>query len=511
MARTSSRMQLTTHLRSLTDAARNALRPVHTEPAAPAEALERLRALADARTGLPITSHRTIAGPAVVAAKELFRHSFQPFINEALRKQSEFNSALIRWADEVNARIGALETAAAKKAAEEEARRLAEEAAKKAAEEAARKAAEEARKAAEEAVKTVVVELPVELLFTEDGGGDVPSRSDAWHIIHSAWADHPITALMPHVSLYEFLLGRRGYPTEYVEWFEAIHTTRGTPVPVDAPTLIEKRYFEFEVMERSFVSGDGFFRALPVKVVFNRRGYFNIKDGHHRASYLVARGARRVWCELAREDLAQWEGSEAVRDRLADWLATKPKEPRTYTPLLVPGFLERPAYRDHTAMSRMDRILRYLGPTKVRGKRVLDIGSNIGFYAQQFSRMGAVVTGVEPDLAHGELSNLLMEACGVSYTLIQQPFEELELPRHHIAVMLTVLYHFLPNPEKTEQFLAGIRRSVGEMLFWESGADAEREKELIRSKTHLTGYTQLGFTYGTGKARELGVFFAERK
>lgn len=502
MARTPSRLPLTNRLRALTDAARTTLRSVPSEPELPGEALDQLRSLADARTGLPITSHRKLAGPAIVVAKELFRRSLQPFINETLRKQSEFNTALIRWAEETNARVESLESEAAMRAAEQAARRAAEE--------AARLAAEEALKAAEPS-KTVVVELPVELLFTEDGGGDVAARTDAWHMLHSAWADHPVTALIPHLTLFDFLLGRRGYPTEYVEWYQAIFTSRGMPIPLEPPQLLEKRYFEFEGMERSFVSGGGFFRAHPLKVVFNRRGYFNIQDGHHRASYLVARGARRVWCELTREDLAQWEGREAVRDRLADWLATKAKEPRTYTPLLVPGFVDRLAYRDHTAMSRMDRILRYLGPTKVRGKRVLDIGSNIGFYAQQFSRMGAVVTGVEPDLAHGELSNLLMEACGVSYTLIQQPFEELELPRHHIAVMLTVLYHFLPNPEKTEQFLAGIRRSVGEMLFWESGADAEREKELIRSKTHLTGYTQLGFTYGTGKSRELGVFFAERK
>lgn len=63
--------------------------------------VKRLFELRDARTGLPITSHRPGVGRAVVAAKQAFRSAFQPFLNEALRKQAEFNETLAQWAQAV--------------------------------------------------------------------------------------------------------------------------------------------------------------------------------------------------------------------------------------------------------------------------------------------------------------------------------------------------------------------------------------------------------------------------
>jgi len=41
------------------------------------------------------TSHRPVVGPALVLAKRAFRGLFQPFINEVMRKQVEFNEAIL--------------------------------------------------------------------------------------------------------------------------------------------------------------------------------------------------------------------------------------------------------------------------------------------------------------------------------------------------------------------------------------------------------------------------------
>ncbi|WP_338865414.1 hypothetical protein [Myxococcus stipitatus] len=50
----------------------------------------------DSRYAGPVTSHRGgISGPALVLAKRAFRLLFQPFINEALRKQVEFNESIL--------------------------------------------------------------------------------------------------------------------------------------------------------------------------------------------------------------------------------------------------------------------------------------------------------------------------------------------------------------------------------------------------------------------------------
>lgn len=57
--------------------------------------LEEPRLRADSRYADPASSHRPLVGPALVAAKRSFRAVFQPFINEVLRRQVEFNESLL--------------------------------------------------------------------------------------------------------------------------------------------------------------------------------------------------------------------------------------------------------------------------------------------------------------------------------------------------------------------------------------------------------------------------------
>lgn len=58
--------------------------------------LEEARARLDVRTAPPATSHRGgVIGPALVSAKRSFRLVAQPFINEVLRRQVEFNEAIL--------------------------------------------------------------------------------------------------------------------------------------------------------------------------------------------------------------------------------------------------------------------------------------------------------------------------------------------------------------------------------------------------------------------------------
>ncbi|WP_375772811.1 hypothetical protein NR798_18630 [Archangium gephyra] len=89
--------------------------------------LQAPRSKKDSRYVEPPTSHRPVVGPLLVTAKRAFRLAFQPFINEMLRKQVEFNEAIldslaliyehqreesrsqVAWRREVMARLAALE------------------------------------------------------------------------------------------------------------------------------------------------------------------------------------------------------------------------------------------------------------------------------------------------------------------------------------------------------------------------------------------------------------------
>ncbi|AKQ65370.1 hypothetical protein A176_002282 [Myxococcus hansupus] len=58
--------------------------------------LQEARGKMDSRYAEPATSHRGgLTGTALVLAKRAFRLTFQPFINEVLRKQVEFNESIL--------------------------------------------------------------------------------------------------------------------------------------------------------------------------------------------------------------------------------------------------------------------------------------------------------------------------------------------------------------------------------------------------------------------------------
>ncbi|MBU8896540.1 hypothetical protein KRR26_13040 [Corallococcus sp. M34] len=89
--------------------------------------LQEARGKMDSRHAEPATSHRPGVGPVLVAVKRAFRFTFQPFINEMLRRQVEFNESILdalatvienqrehartqaQWRRDVEARLARLE------------------------------------------------------------------------------------------------------------------------------------------------------------------------------------------------------------------------------------------------------------------------------------------------------------------------------------------------------------------------------------------------------------------
>ncbi len=117
--------------------ARESLRRVldaSARPPAPAPwpaLLQEARGKMDSRYAEPATSHRGgLVGPALVLTKRAFRLAFQPLINEALRKQVEFNESILdalanildaqrenaraqaAWRQELDRRLARIEAAA---------------------------------------------------------------------------------------------------------------------------------------------------------------------------------------------------------------------------------------------------------------------------------------------------------------------------------------------------------------------------------------------------------------
>ena len=174
-------------------------------------------------------------------------------------------------------------------------------------------------------------------------------------------------------------------------------------------------------------------------------------------------------------------------------------------------FLLLHPYRENYVKSRLHHILEYLGSSRVRGKRVLDIGACLGYFGQMFARMGAEVTMVEHDVVHYELLIELNKLLHVKCRTVLQPFEDYESEiKFDIAIMLTVFYPYMDDDALKIKFLNKVEKYVKHILIWESGDNPEFEKEQIMRHTKFRVFKHLCFTYATGKFREMGIFFADK-
>lgn len=220
-------------------------------------------------------------------------------------------------------------------------------------------------------------------------------------------------------------------------------------VPISDYDILEHFRLQYRTMAALFANDPEYFNENPVLVKYDRKGgYFHVKDGHHRAIFQYCSGVRQVPARMIEHDYEFWKHTDVVNQ--VTEVFSRHLRTLIYTPIMNPHFMHLKSERDDVYPTRMDLIMEYLGSSSVRGKKVIDIGCNIGFYARHFTRQGAIVSGYS--------------------------------------------------------FLRKLDQSVTGMLFWESGAEPEKEKAILLAGTHFDRYEKLADTEGTGKKREFGVF-----
>lgn len=358
-------------------------------------------------------------------------------------------------------------------------------------------------------VSHVVAWIPVELLFFERTADVVQDDyTESWEECHSEWQDLPVICSRPYRNLFEFFLTGKTLPYVYYKWWIAMHTARGESISITCQELIEKRFREFQIMQRNMNRGMDFFIEHPAMAKWNIKGYFNLWDGHHRVAFLYHSGVKRIPICVTKEDYEKWLNTDKAR-KVYD-LINKQNRFEFYQPILNPYFVDIRSYREDFTKSRLHHILEYFGNRRFAGKKVIDIGACLGYFGQMFARLGAAVTMIEYDPVHYELLCELNKLMRVSCKNIKLPFECFDTDeRFDIAIMLTVFYPYLKDGKVKKEFLNRLDKYVSTALIWESGDEIEMEKDVIIQNTKFKYFKHLCYTFGTGKIRELGVFFAD--
>ncbi|MBU3078664.1 class I SAM-dependent methyltransferase [Sphingomonas quercus] len=358
---------------------------------------------------------------------------------------------------------------------------------------------------------TYICRVPVEMLFCESndfihGPGKYPDRPPLWHQQHGITDGLSILSLRSHVRLFEGFFDPSRLDVGYYEnWWNATHRTMGVAPPRDAARQIFERYDYFNHLNARYaengVDDDAFLLDGEYDAATGR---FILRDGHHRASYLI--GRRQRWANVRmspRSFGSLFEPSIGARVRRhVEQIGYK--EP--YSPIEHPQFHIPFAHRDNFFPNRLGCIADTLG--YIRPASVLDIGCNAGYFSRHFSRLGAQVVGVEPQDSHFTTASILNELFNTQCDFRQDTAESVDLGSQvfDMAIVLTVLYHFLDRGDTAVKIAKKIDNHVSDFLFWESGSDIAREIDFMNRHTGFGAYRRLRMTIGTGRVRELGIF-----
>lgn len=326
-----------------------------------------------------------------------------------------------------------------------------------------------------------IIDVPLELLFYEEG-----------EKLRSVYQNQPL------LTYYNYLEGR-----ENIDSLKELEKK----CILDLPRWMEKEKIVYRHMAEQWQYGK--LKKMPY-VVREKEGRFIVKTALKEVIFSVAKGYKRVACELSVSDYNKWLMKDEVKACID--IIQKYNISFVYTPILHPFFYDFPCKREELGYTRLMGICRYLSQVgiELQEKKVLDVGTYIGYFAQHFARMGAETVGVEYDFCNYELAILLKKLSSCNrLTLrnigVQDIGDEEEFD---IVFMLSVLNWHMYT-ELGEQIVKKIDQVAKQYLIWESGDEIETEKDFIFQHSSFTKYEKIMETFGTGKIRELGIFCRE--
>lgn len=188
----------------------------------------------------------------------------------------------------------------------------------------------------EECDSEVVAMLPIQLLFQDCKG--ITKEDDVE--INAMY-------LFPHIEFFQYLQGKADRKCEqYVNYCKQAADNLGTFKPTKAweQNVIRNRAEVYEEMNKAYhLDKDFFYRSAP-KVTWNKKGYFNLNSGKHRAAFFASKGLAYIPVRMSKDDLNEW-----LNDEETNMVFSKLVEREKFE-IVAP--IEHPYYYDYPCVSK---------------------------------------------------------------------------------------------------------------------------------------------------------------
>lgn len=129
--------------------------------------------------------------------------------------------------------------------------------------------------------------------------------------------------------------------------------------------------------------GSDFFDNSPIEVVWNKKGYFNIVDGHHRAAFLIIHEMYYLPVITRISDYDTYFQSNILKKINIDFVRT-----RINCPILHPSFFDVRNDNEPILFYYYRIIFQYFFNNRLNMDSILDASLYDMFFAREFKRMG---------------------------------------------------------------------------------------------------------------------------
>ena len=305
--------------------------------------------------------------------------------------------------------------------------------------------------------------------------------------------DRPLPAFIVYLSLMKYFMHSEGSPDLYISLMKNLNNN----FDMDETEFLEDQWEIYQLLEQEYEKGLDWFKYSPLTVKWNKKGYFNIVDGHHRAAFYYMKGVKNFPIKMRKEDYACWI-NEPMVDAVKRVLETNVPQ----LPILHPYFCNVKYKMHEYEETTVEIFLQYIYKYNKKYSKVLDVSNFDGIFAHNLYRTEKAEEIVI--LAEDYTYDLQLALANLYY--IPSDFVRIQkgslrdMKEHFQCAVICNKY----NLEELKQVLPYLDDLVSEEFLWQSKESLE-EKDYIIHNSRFKRYMKLGEKCVDGRIHELGI------
>lgn len=212
--------------------------------------------------------------------------------------------------------------------------------------------------------------FPIELLYIELNENAMSNKKELY--------DNPFLGIENNIY-YLF----NNFNNSIFECDEYFKYKKNKPTLEEKQNVIKSRYKQHLRFVKEYNQGIDLFVASAPHSIYNKKGYFNIINGHHRTNFLLAQGRRDVPIKVNDEEFEIWKNTE-VFENIKDVFTYDVLSKLEY-PILNPYFYTHNVNTDLFSLDVVRHVYKIISNLQENDVNILDNSKGYGYFAHVFS------------------------------------------------------------------------------------------------------------------------------